>query len=89
MMLVYIFFLFFLLIFVGLYIIFFYNRIAKIFTICKTINVTGKNSIKNGTVLKRFSTAPVLEELIVPPVQISYTLNLIDGNFVDAASGNL
>ncbi|XVF54151.1 hypothetical protein PTKIN_Ptkin05aG0157500 [Pterospermum kingtungense] len=46
----------------------------------------GKNSIKNG-IVKRFSTAPALEELIVPPVQIAYTQHLIDGKFVDAASG--
>ncbi|XWS60714.1 hypothetical protein CRYUN_Cryun07bG0059400 [Craigia yunnanensis] len=46
----------------------------------------GKSSSKNGS-FKRFSTATALEELVVPPVQISYTQNLIDGKFVDAASG--
>ncbi|MBA0773783.1 hypothetical protein Gotri_009036 [Gossypium trilobum] len=46
----------------------------------------GKNSGRNG-IGKRFSTAAALEDLIVPPVQIAYTQNLIDGKFVDAASG--
>ncbi|KDP31120.1 hypothetical protein JCGZ_11496 [Jatropha curcas] len=35
----------------------------------------------------RFSTASVAEEPITPPVQIRYTQNLINGKFVDAASG--
>ncbi|XVF50301.1 hypothetical protein PTKIN_Ptkin04bG0085500 [Pterospermum kingtungense] len=46
----------------------------------------GKHSSRNGS-LKRFSTATALEELIAPPVNITYTQNLIDGKFVDAASG--
>lgn len=37
--------------------------------------------------ISRFSTAAVVEEPIIPPVQINYTKNLIDGQFVDAASG--
>ncbi|GAY38895.1 hypothetical protein CUMW_040220 [Citrus unshiu] len=37
--------------------------------------------------ISRFSTAAVVEEPIIPPVQISYTKNLINGQFVDAASG--
>lgn len=36
----------------------------------------------------RFSTSALAEEeLITPPVQINYTQNLINGQFVDAASG--
>ncbi|XP_022135275.1 aldehyde dehydrogenase family 2 member B4, mitochondrial-like [Momordica charantia] len=36
----------------------------------------------------RFSTSAVAEEeLVTPPVQISYTQHLINGQFVDAASG--
>ncbi|KAI9087623.1 hypothetical protein K1719_030493 [Acacia pycnantha] len=37
--------------------------------------------------LSRFSTAAAAEELITPQVQISYTQHLINGKFVDAASG--
>ncbi|XP_023004848.1 aldehyde dehydrogenase family 2 member B4, mitochondrial-like [Cucurbita maxima] len=37
---------------------------------------------------RRFSSSAVAEEeLVTPPVQISYTQNLINGQFVDAASG--
>ncbi|GMN45851.1 hypothetical protein TIFTF001_015041 [Ficus carica] len=35
----------------------------------------------------RFSTSTTVEELIAPPVEITYTKNLINGHFVDAASG--
>lgn len=35
----------------------------------------------------RFSTAAAVEELITPPVSINYTQHLINGKFVDAASG--
>ncbi|CAN6214286.1 unnamed protein product [Urochloa humidicola] len=38
-------------------------------------------------VLQRFSTAAAAEEPISPPVQVNYTKLLINGNFVDAASG--
>lgn len=38
-------------------------------------------------VLQRFSTAAVAEEPISPPVQVNYTKLLINGNFVDSASG--
>ncbi|KAF5476834.1 hypothetical protein F2P56_003529 [Juglans regia] len=41
----------------------------------------------HGRSISRFSTASVAEELITPPVQITYTQNLINGQFVDAASG--
>ncbi|KAL4633998.1 hypothetical protein ACB092_04G164900 [Castanea dentata] len=40
-----------------------------------------------GRSIHRFSTAAAAEELIIPPVQINYTKNLIDGQFVDAVSG--
>lgn len=45
------------------------------------ISVSGKS-------INRFSTAAAIENLITPPVQISYTKHLINGQFVDAASGN-
>ncbi|CAA2956590.1 aldehyde dehydrogenase family 2 member B4, mitochondrial [Olea europaea subsp. europaea] len=40
-----------------------------------------------GRGMHRFSTAAVLEEPITPPVQINYTKLLINGLFVDSASG--
>ncbi|KAK3440029.1 hypothetical protein EUGRSUZ_B00357 [Eucalyptus grandis] len=40
-----------------------------------------------GSSISRYSTAAAVEELISPPVQISYTQHLINGHFVDAASG--
>ncbi|KAF5734744.1 putative aldehyde dehydrogenase [Tripterygium wilfordii] len=42
---------------------------------------------RRGRSIYRFSTATMPEELIVPPVQVSYTQHLINGQFVDAASG--
>ncbi|XP_019437160.1 PREDICTED: aldehyde dehydrogenase family 2 member B4, mitochondrial-like isoform X2 [Lupinus angustifolius] len=45
-----------------------------------------RNSGKWGNI-GRFSTAATIEELINPQVQISYTKHLINGQFVDAASG--
>ncbi|KAH7528487.1 hypothetical protein FEM48_Zijuj05G0077400 [Ziziphus jujuba var. spinosa] len=46
----------------------------------------GRGSVR-GNGIKKFSTAAATEELIIPPVQISYTKHLINGQFVDAASG--
>ncbi|GLT47235.1 hypothetical protein SLA2020_209440 [Shorea laevis] len=46
----------------------------------------GKNAGRRGSI-QRFSTAAVVEEPITPPVQISYTQHVINGKFVDAASG--
>ncbi|KAJ6294033.1 hypothetical protein OIU76_022167 [Salix suchowensis] len=46
----------------------------------------GKNPGR-GRGIYRFSTAAALEETITPSVQISYTQHLINGQFVDAASG--
>ncbi|KAF5734746.1 hypothetical protein HS088_TW15G00238 [Tripterygium wilfordii] len=40
-----------------------------------------------GRSICRFSTAALPEEVIVPPVQVTYKQNLINGQFVDAASG--
>ncbi|XP_073274365.1 benzaldehyde dehydrogenase, mitochondrial-like [Primulina huaijiensis] len=40
-----------------------------------------------GRSMPRFSTAAVLDEPIAPPVQINYTKLLINGKFVDSASG--
>ena len=42
-----------------------------------------------GTGITRFSTAAALEEPITPPVKVEYTKLLINGQFVDAASGKL
>ncbi|KAG1328005.1 putative Aldehyde dehydrogenase family 2 member B7, mitochondrial [Cocos nucifera] len=38
-------------------------------------------------ILRRFSTAPAVEEHITPPVDVQHTQLLINGQFVDAASG--
>ncbi|GKV18903.1 hypothetical protein SLEP1_g29224 [Rubroshorea leprosula] len=46
----------------------------------------GKNAGRRASI-QRFSTAAVAEEPITPPVQISYTQHVINGKFVDAASG--
>ncbi|KAL2349392.1 hypothetical protein Fmac_003392 [Flemingia macrophylla] len=40
-----------------------------------------------GTRLNKFSTAAAIEEPIKPPVKVEHTQLLIDGKFVDAASG--
>ncbi|CAH1437692.1 unnamed protein product [Lactuca virosa] len=40
-----------------------------------------------GRGIGRFSTAAALEEPIIPPVKVEYTKLLINGQFVDAASG--
>ncbi|KAL0440880.1 UNVERIFIED_CONTAM: Aldehyde dehydrogenase family 2 member B4, mitochondrial [Sesamum radiatum] len=37
--------------------------------------------------MQRYTTATVLEEPITPPVQVNYTKLLINGQFVDSASG--
>ncbi|KAL2903237.1 Aldehyde dehydrogenase family 2 member B7 mitochondrial [Bienertia sinuspersici] len=50
------------------------------------LSSTGKSSgVRRG--LQRYSTAAVGEEPITPPVDINYTKLLINGKFVDAASG--
>ncbi|XP_030475550.1 aldehyde dehydrogenase family 2 member B4, mitochondrial-like [Syzygium oleosum] len=49
----------------------------------------GKNPGSRRSI-NRFSTAAAaaaLEELVTPPVQVCYTQHLIDGQFVDSASG--
>ncbi|KAJ4845383.1 Aldehyde dehydrogenase 2 member B4, mitochondrial [Turnera subulata] len=46
----------------------------------------GRNTSR-GRIISRYSTAAALEEPISPPVQVSYTQHLINGKFVDAASG--
>ncbi|EXB87864.1 Aldehyde dehydrogenase family 2 member [Morus notabilis] len=40
-----------------------------------------------GNSITRFSTSVAAEEAIIPPVEIAYTKHLINGHFVDAASG--
>ncbi|XP_052191373.1 benzaldehyde dehydrogenase, mitochondrial-like [Diospyros lotus] len=46
----------------------------------------GQYSIR-GVGVNSFSTGAALEELIIPPIQIDYSQLLINGQFVDAASG--
>lgn len=46
----------------------------------------GKNSLQ-GRGIYRYSTAAALEEPIKPPVSVEYSKLLINGQFVDAASG--
>ncbi|GMN45856.1 hypothetical protein TIFTF001_015040 [Ficus carica] len=41
----------------------------------------------SGNRITRFSTSAAAEEVITPPVEISFTKNLINGHFVDSASG--
>ncbi|CAK9169371.1 unnamed protein product [Ilex paraguariensis] len=49
-------------------------------------NVQRRNfSLRRET--PRFSTAALTEELVIPPVQVNYTQLLINGKFVDSASG--
>ncbi|CAN7021992.1 hypothetical protein IGI04_023172 [Brassica rapa subsp. trilocularis] len=47
----------------------------------------GKNLNNGSRIVRRFGTSSAAEEVISPSVQVSYTKLLIDGNFVDAASG--
>uniref|UniRef100_A0A0D3BGE3 Aldehyde dehydrogenase domain-containing protein n=1 Tax=Brassica oleracea var. oleracea TaxID=109376 RepID=A0A0D3BGE3_BRAOL len=47
----------------------------------------GRNCYNGSRVVRRFGTSSAAEKIIRPSVQVSYTQLLIDGNFVDAASG--
>ncbi|CAH8337222.1 unnamed protein product [Eruca vesicaria subsp. sativa] len=47
----------------------------------------GRNGYNGSRMVRRFGTSSAAEEIISPSVQVSYTKLLIDGNFVDAASG--
>ncbi|KAJ4895624.1 Aldehyde dehydrogenase family 2 member B4 [Raphanus sativus] len=48
----------------------------------------GRNCCNGSSrVVRRFGTSSAAEDIITPSVQVSYTQLLIDGNFVDAASG--
>ncbi|KAL0847414.1 hypothetical protein Bca101_020660 [Brassica carinata] len=47
----------------------------------------GRNLSNGSRIVRRFGTSSAAEEVISPSVQVSYTKLLIDGNFVDAASG--
>ncbi|KAJ0527726.1 putative aldehyde dehydrogenase (NAD(+)) [Helianthus annuus] len=49
--------------------------------------VSQANRSSLGREVKGFSTAAALEEPITPPVRVNYTQLLIDGKFVDSASG--
>lgn len=51
-------------------------------------NVSGRNGGYPGGLLAKYSTAAVVDEQpIKPSVQVEHTQLLIDGKFVDAASG--
>lgn len=52
----------------------------------RTVPADGMHRLLPG-VLQRFSTAAAVEEPITPSVQVNYTKLLINGNFVDSASG--
>ncbi|ESQ45761.1 hypothetical protein EUTSA_v10010271mg [Eutrema salsugineum] len=47
----------------------------------------GRNCYNGSRIARRFGTSSAAEEIISPSVQVSHTQLLIDGNFVDAASG--
>uniref|UniRef100_A0A1J3CZZ3 aldehyde dehydrogenase (NAD(+)) n=1 Tax=Noccaea caerulescens TaxID=107243 RepID=A0A1J3CZZ3_NOCCA len=47
----------------------------------------GRNYYNGSRIVRRFGTSAAAEEIISPSVQVSYTQLLIDGNFVDSASG--
>ncbi|KAJ0248413.1 Aldehyde dehydrogenase family 2 member B4 [Hirschfeldia incana] len=47
----------------------------------------GRNLNNGSKIVRRFGTSSAAEEVISPSVQVSHTKLLIDGNFVDAASG--
>ncbi|PWA65067.1 aldehyde dehydrogenase [Artemisia annua] len=49
--------------------------------------VSQGNRTSLGSEVQRFSTAAALEEPIIPSVKVNYTKLLIDGKFVDSASG--
>lgn len=42
-----------------------------------------------GRGIGKYSTAAAIEDPIIPSVKVDYTQLLIDGKFVDAASGEL
>ncbi|AQL03014.1 Restorer of fertility2 [Zea mays] len=52
----------------------------------RTVPADGMHRLLPG-VLQRFSTAAAVEEPITPSVHVNYTKLLINGNFVDSASG--
>ncbi|KAL5146301.1 Aldehyde dehydrogenase family 2 member B4, mitochondrial [Glycine soja] len=56
------------------------------FQAASLLHSLGRNSGKWGN-FNRFSTAAAVEDLITPQVPITYTKHLINGQFVDAASG--
>ncbi|KAG1364073.1 Aldehyde dehydrogenase family 2 member C4 [Cocos nucifera] len=56
--------------------------------IAKTLRMLMDQSRASASeILRRFSTAPAVEEHITPPVDVQHTQLLINGQFVDAASG--
>ncbi|GAU28716.1 hypothetical protein TSUD_216220 [Trifolium subterraneum] len=50
------------------------------------LHILGRDT-QRGRNINKFSTAAEADELITPSVKIRYTKNLINGEFVDAASG--
>ncbi|XP_062116306.1 aldehyde dehydrogenase family 2 member B4, mitochondrial-like [Humulus lupulus] len=47
----------------------------------------GSSVSGNSSTSRYSSTSAAVEELITPPIEVTYTKNLINGHFVDAASG--
>ncbi|KAK9278351.1 hypothetical protein L1049_027916 [Liquidambar formosana] len=63
------------------------SLLSRSFSASSAFFVSQGRKSGRGRSIHRFSTAAVLEEPITPPVQINYTQLLINGQFVDAASG--
>jgi hypothetical protein len=55
-------------------------------TVCEIMFADGTRGLLPG-IFQRFSTAVAAEEPISPPVQVNYTKLLINGDFVESASG--
>ncbi|KAI3843858.1 hypothetical protein MKX03_036954 [Papaver bracteatum] len=62
------------------------SLLSKTFGTSVLSSLKGKN-INLGRSVSRYSTAVALEEPITPPVQVNYTKLLINGEFVNSASG--
>nr|XP_027098145.1 aldehyde dehydrogenase family 2 member B7, mitochondrial-like [Coffea arabica] len=61
--------------------------LSRSFTSSLASRLTGGKSACQARAISRYSTAAALEEPIKPPVNVEYTKLLINGQFVDAASG--
>lgn len=59
-----------------------------VYDVMKHDDFSGRNCYSGSRIVRRFGTSAAAEEIISPSVQVSYTQLLIDGNFVDSASGD-